>query len=141
MKILVVGDIVGSPGRRAFAWVVARYREAGRMDAVVANAENAAGGKGLTESLARELLDAGADVLTLGDHAWDQKELYKVLDREPRIVRPQNFAPGCPGRGVTTVDTPRGRLSVINLVGRVFMRPYDCPLRAADQVPSPPRRA
>lgn len=134
MKILVVGDIVGSPGRRAFAWVVARYSAAGKMDAVVANAENSAGGKGLTEKIAHELFDAGADVLTLGDHAWDQKELYKVLDREPRIVRPLNFAPGCPGRGVTTVDTPCGRLSVVNLVGRVFMKPYDCPLRAADRV-------
>lgn len=132
MKILLVGDIVGGPGRRAFAWCVTRMKQAGKADVVVANAENAAGGKGLTEAMARELFDAGADVLTLGDHAWDQKEVYAFVDREPRLIRPANFAPSCPGRGLTTVRTPAGEISVLSLVGRVFMHPYDCPFRTAD---------
>lgn len=134
MKILLVGDIVGSPGRRAFAWVVARMRQSGAVDFVLANAENAAGGKGITVKIANELYDAGADVLTLGDHAWDQKDIYAFLDREPRVVRPANFAPGCPGRGITTVESPAGRVTALNLVGRVFMRPMDCPFRKADEL-------
>jgi hypothetical protein len=132
MKILLVGDIVGSPGRRIFKKTVARLRSAGSVHAVIANAENAAAGNGLTIALAEELFDAGADVITLGDHAWGQKELEQTIGREKRIVRPANFAPGCPGQGATTVQTPLGQISVINLVGRVFMGPYDCPFRTAD---------
>jgi metallophosphoesterase (TIGR00282 family) len=134
MRVLMVGDIVGSPGRRAFAAVAARLKEQGKADFVVANAENAAGGKGLTEATAQELFKAGADVLTLGDHTWDQKGFENCLDREQRIVRPANFAPGCPGRGVTTVNTAWCPVTVMNLVGRVFMREYDCPFRTADAV-------
>jgi len=133
MKILMAGDIVGSPGRRAFAQVVARLKQAGRADFVVANAENSAGGKGLSGPVAEELFAAGADVITLGDHAWDQKELIPYLDRETRVTRPANFAPGCPGRGCATVAGPEGtRVTVINLVGRVFMNNYDCPFRTVD---------
>ena len=94
MRILHAGDIVGSPGRMAFARVVNRMRQAGEVDVVIANGENAAGGRGLTPALADEIFAAGADVITLGDHAWDQKELAPHLDREPRIVRPANFSPG-----------------------------------------------
>lgn len=133
MKILMAGDIVGSPGRRAFAQVVARLKQAGKADFVVANAENAAGGKGLSGALAEELFGAGADVLTLGDHTWDQKEIVPYLEREPRVVRPANFAPGCPGRGCVTVEgAGKVRVTVISLVGRVFMNNYDCPFRTAD---------
>lgn len=105
-----------------------------QVDIVIANAENSAAGRGITPTLADELFAAGADVLTLGDHTWDQKEIMPYLDREPRIVRPANFAPGCPGRGVTTVDTPKGRLTVMSLIGRVFMPPADCPFRTADEI-------
>lgn len=133
-QILHIGDIVGSPGRRAFAQIVTRMRQAGGTDAVVVNAENAAGGRGLTPDLAEELFAAGADVITLGDHAWDQKEIIPYLDREPRIVRPANFAPDCPGRGITTVETEAGRLTVLCLIGRVFMAPADCPFRTADRM-------
>jgi len=112
--------------------VVARLRAAGAVHAVVANAENAAAGNGLTASLAEELFGSGADVLTLGDHAWGQKEFEQAIGRDRRLVRPANFAPGCPGQGCTTVQTPLGPLTVINLIGRVFMGPYDCPFRAAD---------
>lgn len=134
IRILHVGDIVGSPGRAIFARVVHRLRHEKHVDVVIANAENAAAGRGLTPALAEELFAAGADVLTLGDHAWDQKEIIPFLDREPRIVRPANFAPGCPGRGMTTVETPGGRITVISLIGRVFMPPADCPFRTADEL-------
>ena len=133
MKILMVGDIVGSPGRQAFARVVTRLKNAGKADFVVANAENAAGGRGLTSPIADELFAAGADVLTLGDHTWDQKDLPAYFEKEPRVVRPANFAPGCPGRGCVTVTGPGGvKITVINLVGRVFMKNCDCPFRTVD---------
>ena len=132
MNILMVGDIVGSPGRRIFARCVGQMKERGALDFVVANAENSAGGKGITRSVAAELFAAGADVLTMGDHTWDQKEIVALLERERRLIRPANFAPGCPGRGIVTVDSPKGRVTVINLVGRVFMPVTDCPFRTAD---------
>lgn len=132
MNILMVGDIVGSPGRRIFARVAGQMKLRGEVDCVVANAENAAGGKGITRALAEELFEAGADVLTMGDHTWDQKEIASLLEQERRIVRPANFAPGCPGRGIVTVDCPKGRVTVLNLVGRVFMPVTDCPFRTAD---------
>lgn len=135
MKIVMVGDIVGAPGRRAFAQVITRMKRDSKVDFVVANAENAAAGKGITAALAEELFAAGADVLTLGDHAWDQRDFIGSIDRMERVVRPANFAPGCPGRGCVTVTGPdQVRISVINLVGRVFMNPYDCPFRAADEL-------
>lgn len=138
MRILIVGDMVGSPGRTAFARVVGLMRQKGEVDFVVANAENAAGGRGITGALAREILDAGADVITLGDHAWDQKDLAAFLEKEPRVLRPANSAPACPGRGWITVDTPGGRVTVLSVVGRVFMAPhFDCPFRTADQVLKP----
>lgn len=132
MKILLIGDIVGSVGRTAFAQVATRMKEKGEVDFVVANAENAAGGRGLTPTLADELLAAGADVITLGDHTWDQKELAPWLGTNERVIRPLNFAPGCPGRGFVTLDTEWGDVTVINLVGRVFLQPADCPFRAMD---------
>lgn len=132
MKLLFVGDIVGSPGRQAFARWATRYKADKKADVIVANAENAAAGKGITGKLADELFAAGADAITLGDHTWDQKELPPYLEREPRIVRPANFPPGCPGRGHTIIDTPHGPLMILNLIGRVFMPPQDCPLRTAD---------
>ncbi len=134
IRVLHIGDIVGSPGRTLFARVVHRLKAEGQVDVIIANAENSAAGRGITPTLADELFAAGADVLTLGDHTWDQKEIMPYLDREPRIVRPANFAPGCPGRGVTTVETPKGRVSVLSLIGRVFMPPADCPFRTADEI-------
>ena len=133
MRVLMVGDIVGSPGRAAFKEVVARLRATGAVHAVIANAENAAAGSGLTGDLADELFQAGADALTLGDHCWNQKDLEAYIARERRLVRPANFAPGCAGRGWTVVQTSQGALAVLNLLGRVFLPPVDCPFRAADE--------
>jgi metallophosphoesterase (TIGR00282 family) len=130
----MVGDMVGGPGRTIFARYVGRLKQRGEVDLVVANAENVAGGKGLSRMLAEELFEAGADVITLGDHTWDQKDIVSYMGAERRLVRPANFAPGCAGRGFTTVETPLGRVTVINLVGRVFMQPYDCPFRTVDAI-------
>ena len=135
MKVLMVGDIVGAPGRRVFREVVARLRAAGEIHAVVANGENSAAGSGITGDLAKELFDAGADVITLGDHTWNQKGLDAYIAQEKRLLRPANFAACCPGRGSVTVQTPVGPLTVVNLIGRVFLAtPYDCPFACADMV-------
>ncbi len=128
----MVGDIVGSVGRGIFARMVARLKDEGNADIVVANAENAAGGKGLTGPLAEELFAAGADVLTMGDHTWDRKELEAYMRTEDRVIRPANFQPGCPGKGFITFDSGLGPITVVNLIGRVFMKAYDCPFRAMD---------
>jgi len=134
MKILVIGDIVGGPGRMAMARIATRYKADGRADVVIANAENSAAGRGITSRLAEELFAGGADVLTMGDHVWDQKESLPYYDRESRIVRALNLPPGCPGRGATTIRTPQGELTVIQLMGRTFMNSNaDCPFRCIDE--------
>ncbi len=135
MRVLMIGDIVGAPGRRAVRDVLPRLRRACAPDAVVANAENAAGGQGLTPELADELFRAGVDLLTLGDHVWDQKELQPRLRADRRILRPANLPPECPGAGWTTHPTPAGPLTVLCLLGRVFLPPVAaCPFRAADAI-------
>lgn len=134
MKILLVGDIVGSPGRRIFKQVVKQLRRDGVVQAVVANAENAAAGNGITMALAKELFEAGADVITLGDHAWGQKELAGSIGSEKRLLRGINYPPGAPGNGYVTVQTNYGPFSVVNVIGRVFMNPMECPFRAVDEV-------
>lgn len=134
MKILHIGDINGSPGRQAFLKIAVPMKQRGEADVLVVNGENAAAGRGISPALATELLDAGADVITLGDHAWDQKEMVPFIDLEPRIIRPLNFAPGAPGKGWVRVNTPQGSLSVVQVIGRVFMHPYDCPFRAFDSL-------
>jgi len=134
MKILLVGDIVGGPGRRIFRDVVKRLREENAVHAVVANGENAAAGNGITLALAEELFKAGADAITLGDHVWGQKELESTIASEKRLLRPVNIPAGAPGQGCATVQTAFGPFVVVNLLGRVFMNPMDCPFRAMDAV-------
>jgi len=135
MKILISGDMMGGAGRTAFARAVSTLKSSGKVDFVIANAENAAAGKGITGKLAEEIFAAGADIITLGDHTWDQKDLPKFIERESRLIRPANFPPGCPGKGFVTVDTPAGRVTAISLLGRVFMRHHeDCPFRTADAI-------
>ncbi len=138
MKILIVGDIVGAPGRKVFAEVTERLRKAGRIDFVVVNAENAAGGRGITPKLVTEILESGADILTMGDHVWDQKELIPTLSANPHILRPANLPPTCPGKGCVTIDTPVGTVTLINLLGRVFLpATADCPFRYMDSILAP----
>ena len=133
MKILFVGDIVGGPGRMAMARVATRYKASGRADVVIANAENSAAGRGITEALAEELFAGGADILTMGDHVWDQKQAVGYIDQESRIVRALNLPPGCPGKGAAVLQTEAGPLAVVQLMGRTFMKSMaDCPFRAID---------
>ena len=135
MNVLMVGDIVGKPGRNAFTQVAAQLREEGRVDFIIANGENSAAGRGPTPDMANALLSAGADVVTLGDHAWDSKEMVAGIDLEDRIIRPANFPKSAPGKGWVRVETPEGPLVVWQLICRVFMQPsYDCPFQMADRM-------
>jgi metallophosphoesterase (TIGR00282 family) len=131
VKILFVGDVVGRSGRTAVAEHLPGMIRNWSLDLVVVNGENAAGGFGITESIYQELLDAGADAITLGNHAWDQREALVFIERAPRLIRPTNFPPGTPGRGAALIDTKSGkRALVINAIGRVFMTPFDDPFAA-----------
>jgi hypothetical protein len=133
VRILFIGDVVGKPGRRAVATLVPRLREEQRIDFVIANGENSAHGAGLTASTVDALLTSGVDVITSGDHVWDQKEVYEVIQREPRLLRPLNFPASAPGKGSTIVQLDGvPAVGVINLIGRVFMPNTDCPFRAAE---------
>ena len=130
MLILAVGDIVGKPGRQAVGELLPELREQYGVNLVVVNAENAAGGLGVTPPTALELLNAGADVLTSGNHIWAQKEIIPYLDGEMPILRPLNYPPGVPGRGYIISN----QAMVVNLIGRTFMSNFDCPFRAMDQL-------
>ena len=133
MRLLLVGDVVGRPGRAAVRQVVPSLREELQVDLVVANGENAAGGFGLTPATAAELFEAGVDVLTTGNHVWDRKEILAIVETEQRLLRPANLPPAAPGRGYTVVTARGGhKVAVINLMGRTFMGPADCPFRAVD---------
>ncbi len=128
MFVLVIGDIVGQPGRKAVYGVLPQLRHEYRLDMVIANAENAAGGFGLTTDIAREFIEAGVHVLTSGNHIWAQKDIIPNLDSEMPILRPLNYPPGVPGRGYLIT----GQVMVVNLMGRTFMNDIDCPFRAMD---------
>lgn len=130
MRILFIGDIVGSPGRRAVALLVPKLRQELALDIVIANGENVAGGRGLTPATANELFSNGIDILTSGNHIWDNREIIPHLDGESPILRPYNYPPGNPGRGLLRYKG----LVVLNLLGRTFMQPVDDPFRAADEV-------
>jgi metallophosphoesterase (TIGR00282 family) len=131
LRILLIGDIVGRPGRKVVRQLLPRLRKHHRLDLVVANAENAAGGFGITPPVGEELLTSGIDLLTMGNHAWGKKESYDYVDAEPRILRPANYPAGVPGRGSTVIRTASGGLAgVINLGGRVFFSTdLECPFR------------
>lgn len=136
MRILFLGDVMGRSGRRAIAERLAPLRSRLKADFVIVNAENASGGRGITAGHAQLLLDSGADCLTLGDHAFDQRDMLAFIDREPRIVRPLNYAKEAPGRGSGVYSDARGRkVLVTQALGQVFMsRPYDDPFSALDGV-------
>lgn len=134
MKLLFLGDVMGRGGRRAVAERLPRLRADWGLDFVVVNGENATGGIGLSGEHAQGLLDAGADCVTLGDHAFDQKDMLRAVEGEPRIIRPLNFAKGAPGRGARVFSDARGRkVLVAQVLGQVFMkRPFDDPFSALD---------
>jgi len=130
LKILLIGDIVGKPGRRAVQQFLPGLVTEYGIDFVVANGENSAHGIGITKSTACELVDAGIDVITTGNHVWAQREIIQYLDGELPVIRPLNFPPGAPGRGYIVT----GNIMVVNLIGRVFVGEYDCPFRAMDEL-------
>lgn len=130
MRVLFIGDVVGKPGRRALQTLLPSLRRELAPDLVIANGENAAGGNGLTLDTAHEILSAGVDIITSGNHIWDQKEFLPHLDSDLPVLRPLNYPPGVPGKGYLQ----RGEVVVVNLQGRTFMPPIDCPFRAADDL-------
>jgi metallophosphoesterase (TIGR00282 family) len=134
MRLLFLGDIVGRPGRNAVTERLPELRERWRLDCVVINGENAAGGFGITEAICDEILAAGADAVTLGNHSWDQREALVFIERQPKLLRPVNYPPGTPGRGANLIDTHSGkRVLVINVMGRLFMDALDDPFAAVDR--------
>jgi metallophosphoesterase (TIGR00282 family) len=135
MNILFIGDIVGAPGRRALEELLPRVVDRQFIDLVVANGENASGGLGITPQVADQLLAQGIDVLTSGNHIWKHKEIIPYLESTDRLLRPANYPPDPPGRGYAIVETAAGEAAaVINLEGRVFMNPLECPFRTVDRV-------
>ncbi len=132
---MLIGDIVGKPGRQALAELLPNYVQSEGIDFCVANAENAAGGAGITVAVMQELLAMPIDVLTSGDHIWDKKEIVPVIDAEPRLLRPANLSPEANGRGSGLYKARNGvTVGVVNLQGRTFMKPSDCPFHAARRV-------
>ena len=134
MKILMIGDVVGNPGRSILKRELKRLKASTGAVAAIVNAENCAAGSGITAALAKEILENGADAITLGDHTWGQKEFAGQIAGVDRLVRPANYASECPGRGWTLVTGPTVRFAVVNVQGRVFMNPVDCPFKAMDRV-------
>jgi metallophosphoesterase (TIGR00282 family) len=132
VKLLFVGDVVGGIGRRTLAALLPGIRDEHQPDFVVVNGENSAGGVGITQKTARELLDIGVDAITLGNHAYRHREVYELLDREERIVRPANYPKGSPGRGHTVIERDGMRLGVVNLSGLVFLQAVRSPFAEVD---------
>jgi metallophosphoesterase (TIGR00282 family) len=131
LKILTIGDIIGSPGRRALKEILPDLKKEYGVDCVIANGENVAGGLGLTLDTAEELFHSGVDVITSGNHIWAQKEIIPYLDSQMPILRPLNYPPGVAGRGYLVFNN---KIVVVNLIGRVFIGSFDCPFRAMDSL-------
>ncbi len=132
MKILFIGDVVGQPGREAIKQLLPGLKKEYRLDFVIANTENAAGGSGVTAKVMQELFDAGVEVLTSGDHIWKKREIIQLIDSETRLLRPLNYPAGSPGKGSGIFKTKKGAtIGVINVLGCVFMEALDCPFRTS----------
>jgi len=132
MRVLFIGDIMGEPGRKALARTLHKVVGDHAVDLVIGNGENAAGGFGITPEIAHDLFELGLSVITLGNHAWDKKEITDFIRQEPRLLRPANYPEGVPGRGSIVTETPGGeRIAVIQLMGRAYMPALDCPFQVA----------
>lgn len=135
MRLLMIGDVVGEIGREMLHCLLPELKKSCSPDVIVVNGENSASnGRGITHSILQEYWDLGIHVVTLGNHAWDQGEIFDFIDKEHRLIRPANFPAGTPGKGMTTISTPKGKLTVLNLIGRTFLGSYDCPFRKADEL-------
>ena len=134
MRILFIGDVVGRSGRSSVTERLPGLVRDWKLDLVVVNGENAAGGFGITEAIYHDLVDAGADAITLGNHAWDQKDALVFIERAPRLIRPINYPKGTPGRGAAMIEAKNGAQAlVVNVMGRVFMDALDDPFAAVDR--------
>ena len=134
MNLLFIGDVVGRPGREAVKARLADLVRRHEVDFVIANGENTAGGMGITAQVSEELFQAGVDALTTGNHVWRQRTAIPFIDADHRVLRPANYPPGTPGRGGEVFVTPHsGAIGIVNVQGRTFMEPLDCPFRAADR--------
>ncbi len=134
MRILFIGDIVGAQGRRMVLEHLPRLLDEYAIDFTIANGENCSGGFGLNQKNFRELVDCGIDAFTMGNHMWDNRDIYNFIDHEERLVRPANFPPSLPGRGWQQYQVAGQKLIVANVVGRVFMTAFDCPFRTMDAI-------
>lgn len=134
MKLLFIGDVVGSPGRDKLKQYLPRLKQKYNPVATIVNGENAAGGRGITEKVYKELLTAGADVITLGNHTWDQREIFDFIDDANQLVRPANFPEDTPGQGSTLIHINDIKIAIINLQGRTFLPALECPFKKADKL-------
>lgn len=134
IRVLFIGDIVGSVGRKALEETLPKLRDKYDPTFIIANGENAAGGRGLTGAIAKFLFDLGIHGITMGNHTWDNKDIFDFIDREARLVRPANFPEGTPGRGFATLKANGKELVIANIQGRTFLPPLDCPFRTVDAI-------
>ncbi|TVY10582.1 TIGR00282 family metallophosphoesterase [Paenibacillus cremeus] len=134
MRILFIGDIVGSVGRKALKTCLPKLKTKYNPHWIIANGENAAAGRGITAAITKELFEQGVHGITMGNHTWDQKEIFDFIDKEERMVRPANFPAGTPGRGYTYIKVKDAELAIINLQGRTFLPPLDCPFEKANEL-------
>ncbi|GAB7388331.1 TIGR00282 family metallophosphoesterase [Bacillaceae bacterium] len=134
MRILFVGDVVGSTGRQMLQEMLPRLRKKWNPALTIVNGENAAGGRGINRKITNEFFEWGAQVITMGNHVWDNKEIFDFIDEEEKIVRPANFPPGTPGRGYTLVPVKQYDVAVVNLQGRTFLPSLECPFRTAEAI-------
>ncbi|HEX6922576.1 MAG TPA: TIGR00282 family metallophosphoesterase [Bacillales bacterium] len=134
MKLLFIGDVVGRPGRQALAEYLPKLKRKYQPVLTIVNGENAAGGKGITEKIYKQFLDLGAQAITLGNHTWDNREIFEFIDDAPLLVRPANFPEGTPGQGMVFVKVNSLEIAVINLQGRTFLPPLESPFLKADEL-------
>jgi len=134
IKIIFFADLVGKAGRFVLSEMCKPLREKFGADYVIANTENAAGGFGITPEMARKIFTYGVDCQTSGNHVWDRMDILKYLDEQPKLLRPANFPPGCPGNGYLIDEIDGHRIGIINLMGRTYMKPIDCPFRVGDKL-------
>ncbi|OPZ86948.1 MAG: hypothetical protein BWY74_03517 [Firmicutes bacterium ADurb.Bin419] len=133
MNILFIGDIVGNPGRKVAKEMIQKLKRERQIDFCIANGENAAGGSGITYVVAQELYKSGVDAITLGNHTWSKREITNFIDSDKCIVRPANYPEELPGKGSAVIANDKGKIGVLNLMGRVYMDSIDCPFKAAER--------
>lgn len=134
MKILFIGDVVGSPGREMIATYLPKLKAKYKPTITIVNGENSAAGKGITEKIYKQILEAGAQAVTLGNHTWDQRELIEVIDYCPNLIRPANFPEGVPGKGYAILKINQLEVGIISIQGRTFLPPLDCPFKKVDEL-------